>query len=360
MTKPLSAVELASVAVKQQSALLDDAKDTLARASKTRALCEADVSAAETAHATATQASARAREDDNLADAAGRANVRLQHAKADLARSVEQYASASAGVAACEANVHEAERGHELARLLAEHHNGDHERELSAIAWGLVDTIAKIPELVLLARQRLAEDAKRVARIHALGGPPELAAPDATACAGALALALASRDGVMPCSNPHELRWPLDLPSTAHPDSDATGSATKLVDLVLGSLTKGAKESLSINSNGRARLSTIGGYWYECKTKAEADRMMAAFDKAQAAASAREAEAAHHERLRARGEQERRLRGRPLDSKGRPFGPEPSPSPPASPVHPGPGRRFISENEWVEGEDIGAQAPKVH
>jgi hypothetical protein len=300
-------VELAHVAVRQQLALLADAKETLERAAATRSMVETEIAGADAAHAAAVQTSAADRSSDRLADAAGRASVRLQHARADLARAVAAYETASADVAAGEANVQRARQVLDLVALQAALADGTHAAACEENARAIVAAVIEIRDRLLAHRARLRDDATIAGKIRELGGTA--VDPDGTSAAGFFLDALCRVGGSLDDSV-HAYRWPWALPSAGIPDVAGFGTAQKLVALTLGAVARGARNERDGHPDtGRAELTRTSLVWQRHLSHATASKELEQLGRDEAEARKTREEAAHHERLRLAAAEAAKKRG---------------------------------------------------
>jgi hypothetical protein len=293
---PPSALDLATAAEKSQAALLEDAKSQLDRAASTRELVEADVAAAEKVYAAALQASAAKRGDDALADVANRADVRLAHARADLARAVDAHSKATADLAEREGHLENAGRARELVQVQTR----IVERMRSPLVTESVEAIVAgavaLRERVMTLRRLRAEDAADVERIKALGGAAQPA--DDTPFAGVLAKALLDNGGLFHVPNVHEIRWAFEGgPLSGDPDGTAT--AIRIARFVLESVAYGEKHRAThgpIASSGRRHLE-LAAAWSTCRTKDEGEVARVALQREEGEAIALANRQAHEARL---------------------------------------------------------------
>jgi hypothetical protein len=295
--KALTAVDLAAAALSQQTALARDGGARLEKAISARVALEAVHAKAETDYATALQLSGAKRADDALADAAGRASVRLAHAKGDLARSVEAHAQAAADIEASAARLAGAERAHELAKILAALGDGSHEAELGEHGRAAADAVVKVRASMLAIQKRLAADTVQVARARELGAPADLRPPDGIVAAGAFAAGLHEAGGALANGeNPSALRWVFQPPTgVVRPTEFATEAAVSATNAGLSVLLQAERYARLGVKNAGASLAQVGAVWGRHRSHptaaAELDALRRADGQVRAASDQREHEA---------------------------------------------------------------------
>jgi hypothetical protein len=339
--------QLASVALRQQTAGLEDARARAERAAEAREAAELQLEQTEQAHREAIAASEADRNDDAKADAAARAAMRLAHVRKDLDQAIAKHEQAAAAVATAERHVTEADRTLRIVELQDRFEDGSHEVDSASIGRAIVERVVDIQRLVLALRERLEDDAAIVRQIAELGGP-RLDAPDGVAAAGAFCEAIVRADGAI-AAQVHEYRWAFLPPSTAAsvPDRDGSVAASKLVALVLGALAQAARNAAHGHQSGRAELAKVADVWQRHRSHGSAQRELDELARQEGEARAKRETGAHADRLaRAKLEADAN-RGKPVMAT--------TPRPPVVKpmVHPIAREQGWTDDEtWTDGERV--------
>jgi hypothetical protein len=292
----MSPREIAEAALQQQLRLQQDAAKRRDAAASARAEAESSASAAEEAHAKALAASAAKRSDDKLADAAGRASVRLAHAREDQRSAVEAHEKSTSDVDAAEGRVAAAKRDLEREQVLAELNDPATDEELRAHGAACADAVAVLLERVRAARAILREDSSRVQRARSLGAVDVVLRDGVTAAAGWLG-ALAKHGGALANGQEtHDHRFAFMLPLSGV-DADGIAAARSLVGIGTGVIEQGRLFDRRGIGYGRQRLETVAASFAGHRSFRTAREAITETDRQTAAARAEEHRVAHEARL---------------------------------------------------------------
>lgn len=208
-----------------------------------------------------------------------------------------------------------------------------YEEEASDFAYAVVTAVSDIRDRLLRLRALMAEDTTN----------PE-DPRDATSFAGHLAAALLALGGRLPDGNPNRLRFPIAEQPYATRDPRGIGGTRLLLGTVVDCLAKG-----DMSSTPDAILMAVAEIWPAHRNKPSAERARRENEAKVAEIDGQAAVRAHEARLAA----VKKVPARPTASdQAAMLGSGDMPAVMAT-------RRYLSPNEWLEGEDIGQGAPRV-
>jgi hypothetical protein len=287
----MSPLELATAAVAQQAALLQDARTRLDVASGERVRCERAVSDAEAAHANAMRASSASRSDSGLLDDAARAAIRLEHAKRDHAEAIEAHTQAGKDVASAEARVTSAQQAKECAAGLEQ--LSAHDAALRDLGEQAGKAFLQFRAVVFAIDDRLRTAVALAERVRELGG--ESAIPDGCCAAGGFLRAMGEAGAAMGGDQHHTVRYAFCLPVVRNLTADENVRAVFAVALDL--LEQGRRLAAVGASYGAEALSRVAEVYSRSRNaRAALDELEAKGDADERERQARD-RAAHQERL---------------------------------------------------------------
>lgn len=313
-----SAAELAVARAEAKHELYLDAVALWGRAGTLLSEAESAKGSAEREYLSANALSALHRSDDALADAAARAALRLDQAKAHLAHAREAAKRAEADLTERDQLDIEAQREATRAKAAAEIESGSYQSQMAAHGSAIVDLVRVGLEHVLAIRALEADDARVAAEAGVLP-------TDGVAAAGGFCHALHELGGTVTRSGLHDYRWPFQPPDRAYIDHDGIVMLTTLFSLAMESLAQAKRnnERKKAPEMGRPELAAAGEVWSRHRTyaaaRAEQDAVAVAAVEGQqrelaeavaAGSRAREARDRFHGfSLRANGSPNRGMRG---------------------------------------------------